>query len=47
MNAELLAMLGGAGLPGASSSRREEEGKTILTFKAGRMDPVLQPVRMA
>lgn len=42
MNAELLAMLGGAGLPGAASSRREEEGKTILTFKAGRMDPVLQ-----
>lgn len=43
MNAELLAMLGGSGIPGANSSRREEEGKTILTFKAGRMDPVLQP----
>lgn len=43
MNADLLAMLGGAGLPGPSSSRREEEGKTILSFKAGKMDPVLQP----
>ena len=43
-NADILAMLGGAGIPGAGSSRREEEGKTILTFKAGKMDPVLQPV---
>lgn len=42
-NADILAMLGGAGIPGAGSSRREEEGKTILTFKAGKMDPVLQP----
>lgn len=41
MSAELLAMLGG--MPVANTSRREEEGKTILTFKAGRMNPVLQP----
>ena len=42
MSAELLAMLGG--MPVANTSRREEEGNNILTFKAGRMNPVLQPV---
>lgn len=43
MNADLLAMLGGAGLPGPNSNSQEEEGKTILSFKAGKMDTVLQP----
>ena len=44
MNAELLAMLGGQ-MPGPSSSsrRNEDRGKTILTFKAGKMKTELQP----
>ena len=42
MNAELLAMLGGS-MPGASS-RRENEPKTILSFKAGKMIAERQPV---
>lgn len=41
MNAELLAMLGGS-MPGASS-RRENEPKTILSFKAGKMIAERQP----
>ena len=44
MNADLLAMLGGAGLHGGGSSRREAEAKTILDFKAGKMSTTLQPV---
>ena len=44
MNADLLAMFGGAGLPNVGSGRGENEGKTILNFKAGRMTPELQPV---
>jgi len=43
MNADLLAMFGGAGLPNVGSGRGENEGKTILNFKAGRMTPELQP----
>jgi len=43
MNADLLAMLGGAGPSSASTSRRETEGKTILSFKAGKMNTTLQP----
>mmetsp|Transcript_10796 Transcript_10796/g.13661 ORF Transcript_10796/g.13661 Transcript_10796/m.13661 type:complete len:462 (+) Transcript_10796:100-1485(+) len=35
MNAELLAMLGGAG---AVPSRREAEPKTLISFKAGKMN---------
>ena len=46
MNADLLAMLGGAGLHGGGSSRREAEAKTILDFKAGKMSTTLQPVSM-
>uniref|UniRef100_A0A7S2GWZ2 Pru domain-containing protein n=1 Tax=Helicotheca tamesis TaxID=374047 RepID=A0A7S2GWZ2_9STRA len=44
MSADLLAMLN-AGMPGASMSNRnrQEEGKTILTFKAGKMKTELQP----
>ena len=41
MNAELLAMLGQ--VPGVSS-RRENEPKTLLSFKAGKMIAELQPV---
>lgn len=41
MNADLLAMLGG-GMPGASSSRSAPEGKTLLSFKAGKMNAELQ-----
>eukprot|EP00560_Eucampia_antarctica_P007958 CAMPEP_0197823984 /NCGR_PEP_ID=MMETSP1437-20131217/1295_1 /TAXON_ID=49252 ORGANISM="Eucampia antarctica, Strain CCMP1452" /NCGR_SAMPLE_ID=MMETSP1437 /ASSEMBLY_ACC=CAM_ASM_001096 /LENGTH=461 /DNA_ID=CAMNT_0043423427 /DNA_START=214 /DNA_END=1599 /DNA_ORIENTATION=+ len=43
MNADLLAMLGGAGLHGGSNSRRENEAKSILSFKAGKMSTTLQP----
>jgi len=43
MNADLLAMFGGAGLPNVGSSRGGNEGKTILNFKAGRMTTELQP----
>jgi len=44
MNADLLAMLGGAGLPVGGSNRRSgDEGKTILSFKAGKMTTELQP----
>ena len=43
MNADLLAMLGG-GVPSASASRQEPEGKSILSFKAGKMTTTLQPV---
>lgn len=43
MNADLLAMLGGAGPASAASNRRESEGKTILSFKAGKMNTTLQP----
>ncbi len=42
MNAELLAMLGGAG---AVPSRREAEPKTLLSFKAGKMNAERQEVR--
>merc|ERR1740122_293944 len=42
MNADLLAMFGGAGLPNVGSNRRSE-GKTILNFKAGRMTTELLP----
>jgi hypothetical protein len=41
MNAELLAMLGGS-MPGASRSR-EAEPKTLLSFKAGKLNATLQP----
>lgn len=42
MNAELLAMLGQ--IPGSSApTRRESEPKTLLSFKAGKLLPVLQP----
>lgn len=40
MNADLLAMFGGAGLPNVGN--RRNEGKTILSFKAGRMTTELQ-----
>jgi len=43
MNADLLAMLGGAGPASVASNRRESEGKTILSFKAGKMNTTLQP----
>lgn len=43
MNADLLAMLGGAGVPGSNSSSRNNEGKTLLTFKAGKMTTAIQP----
>lgn len=43
MNADLLAMLGGAGATSVASNRRESEGKTILRFKAGKMNTTLQP----
>ena len=45
MNADILAMLGGAGIHGGSSSRRENEAKSILEFKAGKMSTSLKPVR--
>lgn len=41
MNAELLAMLGGAG---SVPSRREVESKTLLSFKAGKMTAQRQDV---
>lgn len=41
MNAELLAMLGGAG---SVPSRREAEPKNLLTFKAGKMTAERQDV---
>ena len=41
MNAELLAMLGGAPPPAAT---RREEAKSILSFKAGKMNAELQSV---
>jgi hypothetical protein len=41
MNAELLAMLGS--VPGVSS-RRENEPKTLLSFKAGKLIAERQPV---
>ena len=43
MNAELLAMLGGAG---AVPSRREAEPKQLLSFKAGKMNAEIQPVSL-
>lgn len=43
MNADLLAMLGGAGTTSVASNRRDSEGKTILSFKAGKMNTTLQP----
>jgi len=43
MNADILAMLGGAGIHGGSSSRRENEAKSILEFKAGKMSTSLKP----
>jgi hypothetical protein len=42
MNAELLAMLGGANV---APSRREAEPKNLLSFKAGKMNAEMQPVR--
>lgn len=42
MNADLLAMLGAGGLGGAPPRREPDPGKTIATFKAGKMNPVLQ-----
>ena len=46
-SADLLAILGGGAPPGAGSSSRrgEAEGKSILSFKAGRMDAKVQMVR--
>ena len=44
MNADLLAMFGGAGLPNVRSDRGSNEGKEIITLKAGRMTTELQPV---
>lgn len=44
MNADLLAMLGAGGLGGAPPRREPDPGKTIATFKAGKMNPVLQEV---
>ena len=41
MNAELLAMLGGAAPP---SAPRREEPKSVLSFKAGKMTAELKPV---
>jgi len=43
-SADLLAILGGGAPPGAGSSSRrgEAEGKSILSFKAGRMDTKVQ-----
>mmetsp|Transcript_18457 Transcript_18457/g.26947 ORF Transcript_18457/g.26947 Transcript_18457/m.26947 type:complete len:431 (+) Transcript_18457:64-1356(+) len=41
MNAELLAMLGS--VPGVSSNRRENEPKTLLSYKAGKMIATRQP----
>lgn len=41
MNAELLAMLGN--VPGVSTGRRENEPKTLLSFKAGKMIATPQP----
>ncbi len=41
MNAELLAMLGGAG---SVPSRREAEAKNLLSFKAGKMAAERQDV---
>lgn len=41
MNAELLAMLGGAN---AVPRQREAEPKTLLSFKAGKMNAERQPV---
>jgi len=43
MNADLLAMFGGAGLPNVRSDRGSNEGKEIITLKAGRMTTELQP----
>jgi hypothetical protein len=44
MNAELLAMLGGAS---AGPSRREVEPKTLISFKAGKMNAERQQVSEA
>ena len=44
MNADLLAMFGGAGLPNVRSDRGADEGVQIITFQAGRMTTELQPV---
>lgn len=44
MNADLLAMLGAGGLGGPPPRREPDPGKTIATFKAGKMNPVLQEV---
>ena len=40
---QLLAMFGGGGSMMAPS-RRENEGKSILSFKAGKMNTTLQQV---
>ena len=49
MNADLLAMLSGGGLPGAGGAGgrnpAEESGTELLRFKAGRMKAELQQVR--
>jgi len=42
MNAELMAMLGG-NLGPSNQGEEEEDGKSILSFKAGKMTHVLQP----
>ena len=48
MNADLLAMLSGGGLPGAGGAGgrnpAEESGTELLRFKAGRMKAELQQV---
>lgn len=41
MNADFLAMLGGAAGPSSASSRRDE-GKSLLSFKAGKMTAELK-----
>jgi len=41
MNADILAMLGGAGAASAASNRRDE-AKPILSFKAGKMTAAIQ-----
>mmetsp|Transcript_9045 Transcript_9045/g.12873 ORF Transcript_9045/g.12873 Transcript_9045/m.12873 type:complete len:502 (+) Transcript_9045:89-1594(+) len=42
-NADLLAMLGGSFHPGHGLARPENESKTILSFKAGKMTAIKQP----
>mmetsp|Transcript_55460 Transcript_55460/g.82172 ORF Transcript_55460/g.82172 Transcript_55460/m.82172 type:complete len:443 (-) Transcript_55460:192-1520(-) len=43
MNADLLAMLGGAVPGGSTTSNRRDEEKNIISIKAGKMEHVLQP----